>query len=74
MRNPPAYILIYTGGFFGYILLEPISDYFSQSAITLANQRLLEPISYYFSQSVMRFLTREVSQRMRMNSLDAEFL
>lgn len=57
-------------------MLEDFLDiyYLSQSATTLANQRLLEPISYYFSQSVMRFLTREVSQRMRMNSLDAEFL
>lgn len=57
-------------------MLEDFLDIYCLSlwVTTLANQRLLEPISDYFSQSVMRFLTREVSQRMRMNSLDAEFL
>lgn len=57
-------------------MLEDFLDiyYLSLSATIFADQLLLEPISYYFSQSVMRFLTREVSQRMRMNSLDAEFL
>lgn len=57
-------------------MLEDFLDiyYLSLLVTILANQLLLEPIRYYFSQSVMRFLTREVSQRMRMNSLDAEFL